>query len=259
MRALAIAVAAGAVLSLAYAHSSARAGGATSSVAPRRPMGYRVEAVEASTMAKRFTTPQIALLEKLNRRDAEHLVRLKEMIVPDEWLDDELAYAPLPAEWGWASDKPKSLVVHQPSQVFGAYEAGKLVRWGAVSSGRRETPTPAGVFSLTWKAKSRVSSDNAQWLLKWYFNFVNARGVSFHQFELPGLPASHACVRLLERDAQWLYDWGEQWTLTADGRQIMTPGTPVVVLGSYDFARPAPWLVPEWWLSPIALPEDPAR
>jgi len=105
-----------------------------------------------------------------------------------------------------------------------------------MSTGRKETPTPIGLFHLTWKAKQRRSTDNEQWLLRWYFNFVNARGVSFHQFDLPGYPASHACVRLLERDAEWLYGWGDQWTLDADGRRVAASGSTVLIVGRFSSA-----------------------
>lgn len=208
-------------------------------------------------MKKRFTPAQLGILEKLNRRDLEHLVRLKEIIVPETWSDDELAFSPLPMEWAWAAQFDKAIVVDQPAQVFGAYEQGRLVRWGPVSTGRKETPTPSGVYHLTWRAKSRVSTDNAQWLLKWYFNFINERGVSFHQFELPGTAMSHACVRLLERDAQWVYGWGQQWTLSPDRRSVTATGTTVVVVGAYAHDQPAPWLTLDWWRQPITLPDVP--
>ena len=142
------------------------------------------------------------------------------LVVPVDLAGDELAYSPLPAAWPAAAAHPKYLVVHQPMQVFGAYEFGRLVRWGPVSSGRKETPTPAGSFNLTWRSRKRTSTDNDAWMLEWYFNFVNARGVSFHQFDLPGYAASHACVRLLQRDAQWLYGWGDQWKLSEDRRTV---------------------------------------
>ena len=234
-----------------------RAAASQASAAP--VISYLISAVNTATLAKEFTPAQLALLEKLNRRDVEHLARLKEMIVPSAWLDDELLYSPLPAEWPWAAALPKAIIVHQPAQLWGAYESGRLVRWGPVSSGRKETSTPAGVYALTWRSRRRVSTDNDQWLLEWYFNFINARGISFHRFELPGVPASHACVRLLERDAMWLYDWGEQWVLTPDGRQIVKPGTPVVVHGVYEFGTPPPWLAVGWWQTKVALPIDLAR
>jgi hypothetical protein len=140
-------------------------------------------------------------------------------------------------------------------QAFAAYEGGRLVRWGPVSTGRKETPTPAGTFTLTWRARSRRSTDNTDWLLEWYFNFVNERGVSFHLFDLPGYPASHACVRLLLRDAQWLYEWGDQWSLDDSRREVMMPGTPVVILGTYPFGTPAAWLAIDPAAPVITLPE----
>jgi hypothetical protein len=78
-----------------------------------------------------------------------------------------------------------------------------------------------------------------------YFNFDNDRGLAFHQFALPGRPASHACVRLLERDARWLYDWGRGWTLDAREQNVVAPGTPVVISGAYDFTRRPPWRDPD--------------
>jgi hypothetical protein len=141
-------------------------------------------------------------------------------------------------------------------QAFGAYEFGRLVRWGPVSTGRKDTPTPIGIFNLTWKAKQRRSTDNEQWLLRWYFNFVNARGVSFHEFDLPGYPASHACVRMLQRDAEWLYSWGEQWKLDPDRRHVAVPGSLVLIVGR---AQPgAPWTSLDVVQRPIDLPPLPA-
>lgn len=229
------------------------------------PVTYHVAPLAAGELAKRFSPQQLRLLEKINRRDLEHLARLTEIIEPDAWqpegMEDELAYSPLPVDWPWAVSMPKALIVHQPGQVFGAYEFGTLVRWGPVSTGRKETPTPAGSYNLTWKSKSRRSTDNDAWLLKWYFNFINSRGVSFHEFDLPGAAASHACVRLLTRDAMWMYEWGEQWVLSPDRKTVATPGTPVVVQGVVDFNNPTPWTSLEWWNQRLRLfagrPEEP--
>ncbi len=57
---------------------------------------------------------------------------------------------------------------------------------------------------------------------------------------LPGRPASHACVRLLERDARWIHDWGDGWRLDEDGRSLQAPGTPLWIVGDYDFDSPHP-------------------
>jgi hypothetical protein len=216
----------------------------------------------AAELSKRFTPDEIDVLELLNRRDREHLLRddppVPGIVVPLAWEADVLAYSPFPAAWAEAAEIPKYLVVHQPMQAFAAYEYGRLVRWGPVSSGRRETPTPAGSYNLTWRSRSRRSTDNEAWLLEWYFNFINARGISFHQFDLPGYAASHACVRLLKRDAQWLYGWGEQWALSADRRTVEVPGTPVLVIGEAVHGKPGPWTSLDAVASPIALPIPPA-
>jgi hypothetical protein len=213
----------------------------------------------AAELSKRFTPSQIDVIEVLNRRDREHLLRpdppVPGLVVPVTWSDDPLAYSPFPAVWAAAEPHAKTIVVHQPMQAFGAYEKGRLVRWGPVSTGRKETATPEGSFNLTWRARSRRSTDNQDWLLEWYFNFVNARGISFHLFDLPGYPASHACVRLLLRDAQWLYGWGEQWTLDETGRQVVTPGTPVLILGTYPFGSPPAWLSLDALHTAIVLPD----
>lgn len=222
------------------------------------PPSYRFEAPPktAAELAKRFTPAQIEILEMLNRRDRVHLLRIEPsapgLLVPATWSDDPLVYSPFPREWASAETLPKAIIVDQRTQAFAAYEHGRLVRWGPVSTGRKETPTPEGSFNLTWRSRRRHSTDNQDWLLEWYFNFVNERGVSFHLFELPGRPASHACVRLLLRDAQWLYGWGEQWSLD-DDRHLIAPGTPVWIAGTYDYGAPPPWLTVD--PAPIELPK----
>jgi hypothetical protein len=109
------------------------------------------------------------------------------------------------------------------------------------------------MYHLNWRTRSRISTLSGEWRLNWYFNFHNRRGLAFHEFDLPGVPASHACVRLLARDAMWIYKWGESWTLDKQG-QLVTAGTPVLILGDYNFAAPPPWLSAEFWTRPIALP-----
>jgi lipoprotein-anchoring transpeptidase ErfK/SrfK len=209
----------------------------------------------AAELAQQYTPDQIVVLEMLNRRDQVHLLRadppVPGLLVPVTWASDPRVYSPFPASWPDADAVAKVIVVDQPMQAFAAYEHGALVRWGPVSTGRKETPTPEGSFNLTWRSRKRRSTDNQDWLLEWYFNFVNERGVSFHLFDLPGYPASHACVRLLLRDAQWLYEWGEQWKLD-EQRTLVAPGTPVFVLGTYRFGSPPAWLT--LTPPPISLP-----
>jgi len=193
-------------------------------------------------LADRFSDEKLALLEMLNRVDLERMPRMDSLVVPRSGENDPASHGPFPDQVPSLREYPRALVVHQPLQVFAAYEEGRRVRWGPVSSGRREHVTPSGRFFLTWKSRGRHSTVNPEWYLEWYFNFHNERGLSFHKYALPGEPASHACVRLLERDAVWIYEWGEGWTLDEQGWEVMEEGTPVWIVGQYDFDAPPPWL-----------------
>ena len=93
-------------------------------------------------LRSRFDAKQLALLEKLNRSDLRHLARQDGLVIPERWDLDELAYSPLAHTYTWAEQYPKAVVIRQPLQVFGAYQKGKLVHWGPVSTGRKTAPTP---------------------------------------------------------------------------------------------------------------------
>jgi hypothetical protein len=220
---------------------------------------YRIETFSHGLpeLQRRFEPEQLALLEKLNRADSRHLARLDAVVLPDRWDLDELLHSPIPLSYGWATAHSKAVVVHQPAQVFGAYEHGRLVRWGPVSTGRRTLPTPSGLFHLNWRSPGRHSTVDPDWFMRWYFNFHNRAGLSLHEYDLPGRPDSHKCVRLLPRDARWLFDWGEEWQLSADQREVLEPGTPLLIVGDYDFDSPPPWRSPKFASRAIELPADP--
>ena len=214
---------------------------------------YRVEGGPLRELAARFKPNELELIEKLNRTDLKHLPRLDRVVLPSEWRS-ELEHSPFPPMYAAAATAPKLLVVDQPSQAFAAYEHGRLVHWGPTSTGRQAKPTPSGRYDLNWRARTRTSTLSGEWRLNWYFNFHNFRGLAFHEFDLPGVPASHACVRLLARDAMWIYNWGQSWILDAAG-QLMQRGTPVVIVGQYAFDAEKPWLSLDYWARPIVLPE----
>ena len=226
-----------------------------------QPVGvveYRVERPSGvSELRDRFSSPQLEALEKINRADLAHLGQLREMLVPRTWSSDELDYSTMPRQYPSAEGHSKLVVVHLPGQMFGAYESGWLVRWGPVSSGARHAPTPEGLFHLNWRSAGHASSINPEWFMRWYFNFDNRRGLALHQRSLPGHPASHGCVRLLERDARWMFEWGDPWTLDASQTHATRAGTPVLIVGEYDFDAPPPWRSPKWLARTIALPPMP--
>ena len=247
MRALALWIAYAALVGLAAAQPV--------TVRAQGEARYRIEtkADRTGSFQTRFTESQLAILEKLNRADVAHLKQLQALVVPEEW-SDELSYSVLPAHYAPGEAWPTFLVVYLPGQLFGAYESGRLVRWGPISSGSRKGPTNAGTFALNWRSTGRASTVDPDWFLRWYFNFENREGLAFHAYPLPGHPASHGCIRLLDRDAQWLFEWGQDWVLDRGGTRVHTPGTPVFIVGQYDFDATPPWRSLDWLAGTVELP-----
>ena len=217
---------------------------------------YRIEARADRTgsLRERFNERQLALLEKLNRADVEHLEQLPVLVVPESWSEDELSSSVLPMRYGSSERWSTFLVVYLPGQLFGAYEFGRLVRWGPVSSGRRSHPTSAGQFALNWRSTGRASTVDPDWFMRWYFNFGNREGLAFHEYSLPGYPGQSRLHSASRRDAQWLFEWGQTWLLDASGTRVLTPGTPVFIIGRYDFDAPPPWRSLTWLSHTVALP-----
>jgi hypothetical protein len=176
---------------------------------------------------------------KLNRLDSKHLRKGATLVLPDETAD-LMALSPFPREIASARSLPKLILVSREAQAFGAYESGKLVHWGPTSTGKKSTQTPAGLFHTNWRKKETRSSVNPAWILPWAFNLDNFDGIAFHQYDLPGFPASHGCVRLLNADAQWIYGWADTWILSKS-QSIAAYGTPVIIFGDYAYGKEAPW------------------
>jgi len=177
----------------------------------------------------------------LNRIDRKNLKRKDSLVVPDTVITNWKYYSPFPLKVEEAYQIPKLIIVSQKVQAFAAYQLGNLVLWGPTSTGKEETPTPNGLFHTNWKAEETTSTFDDEWTLKWNFNLENFEGVALHQYEMPGYPASHSCVRLYEKDAKWIYNWAEQWIVTADEESILAYGTPVIIFDEYDFDSPKPW------------------
>lgn len=176
----------------------------------------------------------------LNRLDEKNLRYGDTLLVPDT-IAHLMSYSPFPYYLETASSIPKLLLVSRYVQAFAAYQNGVLIKWGPVSSGRKSKPTPAGLFHMNWKSRETISTIDDEWILPYYFNFQNMEGVALHQYDLPGYPASHACVRLLEKDAIWVYYWAEQWIVSKDGESVRAYGTPIIVFDEYPFGKRRPW------------------
>lgn len=216
----------------------------TPTATPSPSISYHAQPIESAKSLAQLKAELgedgLLLALKVNRLDLKHVRHGEDLIIPDT-TNNPLAVAPFPVELESARSIPKLLLVSRRVQAFGAYELGKLVHWGPTSTGKKATPTPAGLYHTNWKAKQTVSTVSDEWVLPWYFNLDNFEGVSLHQYELPGYPASHSCVRLLEVDAAWIYNWADQWILSPDGHKRLADGTPVVIFGDYSYGKTPPW------------------
>ncbi|MEI7812170.1 MAG: L,D-transpeptidase [Ignavibacteria bacterium] len=187
----------------------------------------------------KYGKKNVRLILALNRIDEKNFRRTDTLMVPDT-VTNILSYSPYPYIIEAARQIPKLILISCKLQAIAAYKDGALVRWAPVSTGRKSKPTPAGLFSMNWKSKETTSTVDSSWVLPYYFNFNSTGGVALHKFELPGYPASHSCVRLLEEDAKWFFVWGEQWLITRN-RSLIAHGTPVIVFDEYPWDGRHPW------------------
>lgn len=208
---------------------------------PVSAIAYHFESGKALAKKDSVDEKTRKIITAVNRIDMSHIASLDTILVPENVSGDVVYYLPFPLKAPALKDISKIIFFSYPSQTFGAYEYGNLVHAGPTNMGRKKDPTPPGLYYTNWKAEKTTSTFDDEWELKWNFNVENKLGIGWHQYELPGYPASHSCLRLLEDDAKYLYKWADEWKLEGTDRVILK-GTPVIVFGSYPFDGPKPWL-----------------
>jgi len=204
-----------------------------------KAFGFHFEKTK-NFLATTRDSSKIWIVLAVNRTDKANIIKMDSIVVPKDLTGDLAYYLPFPLRVEALSEVSKIIFFSYPTQSFAAYEYGDLIRTGPSNMGRRADQTPTGLFFTNWKAEKTTSTFNDEWDLKWNFNVANKLGVGWHQYDLPGYPASHSCLRLQERDAKYLYDWADEWVLE-DKQTVKLNGTPVVIFGHYDFDSPKPW------------------
>lgn len=184
------------------------------------------------------------VIELANRVTGDNMKKGRELFIPSSFPADYRAYSPYPFVYEIAANMPKLFIIDKFTQTFGAYEFGKLVHWGLISSGRKNDLTPVGRYNFNWKSpyrKSTAAPPGEVWEMYWLFNFHAKFGIHVHQYSLPiGAAVSHGCVRTSEPDAIWNYGWANGWVKDKKGKLIKN-GTPVMVINSNPKGRPAQW------------------
>jgi lipoprotein-anchoring transpeptidase ErfK/SrfK len=122
--------------------------------------------------------------------------------------------SPFPLEREQAHEK--QIIVDQEKLAWAAYnEQGHLLLWGPISSGRDKCSdsnnscrTQTGIFRMFSKENEKCRSNvfpigkgGAKMPFCMYFH----KGFALHGADsMPGMRASHGCVRLFTEDAKWL-------------------------------------------------------
>lgn len=185
------------------------------------------------------------VLTLLNRKDIQYVRIGDTLVLPDTIMEDLRAYSVFPQYWPGGDTVRKAIFISNTWQAYACYQYGELVRFAACNSGEERKPTLPGRYAVNWRDRKRVSSLDSTWILPFTVNFHLYAGSAFHQFDMPGRPVSHSCVRQFMADAEWLYKWVRTARVdTVNHRFIPWTGTPVVILDVFDFRRRrgGPWL-----------------
>lgn len=190
---------------------------------------------------KQFSEQEIYTILALNRLDKKNSWRADTLMIPDKISENFLDYSPFPYQLDVLSDVKKLVIFSYPIQAYAVYENGKLLKWGPSSMGKKAAQTKRGLMFANWKKELAISTVDSEWKLPYNFNIHNTLGIGWHQYDLPGFPASHSCLRLLMDDAKWMYNFADQWILNKGGATTKAKGTPVIVFGDYAWGKKKPW------------------
>ena len=120
------------------------------------------------------------------------------------------------------------LVISIRRQQVTLYSNGQRVTQAPVSTGTPGHPTPKGIFSVI--EKDRWHRSNLYYSAPMYFmHRLTWSGVAMHEGMLPGVPASHGCIRLPREFAARL------WAVSKLGVRVVISADDVV---PEDFAHP---------------------
>ncbi len=182
----------------------------------------------SDTWAKLFPNErERAIVKRLNRTNVSLRYR-RWIVVPVNLKDmNHMDLSPFP-DFMSTSGK-KLVIVNLGLHAFAAYnEEGYLVHWGPVSGGKgwcsdvnQKCETAVGSFRVVQMQGPECVSKKfpvetgggapMPYCMHYY------RGFALHGSTLPGFHASHGCIRLFFKDAEWL------------NKQFLTVGTRVVV------------------------------
>nr|WP_314495829.1 L,D-transpeptidase [uncultured Chryseobacterium sp.] len=194
-----------------------------------------------AAFSKKYSEKERYAILALNRLDSKSKFNSDTLVIPVKIDTTLMAYSPFPMQLDVLSEVKKFVVFSYPIQAYAVYSNGTLVKWGPTSMGKKSAQTTRGLMFANWKKKLAISTVKSEWKLPYNFNIHNTHGIGWHQYDLPGYPASHSCLRLLMKDAVWLYSYADTWILNPGGATTKANGTPVIIFGDYPWGKRKPW------------------
>jgi len=95
------------------------------------------------------------------------------------------------------------IIIDRKTQSYAVFNNGALIKTGRVSTGKAGHQTPSGRFFIHTKYLKAFS---ARYKAPMRFSmFFRGSLYAIHQGVVPGYPASHGCIRVPEKDAQYLF------------------------------------------------------
>ena len=136
----------------------------------------------------------------------------------------------------------KTITVDLYEQIAYAYEDGKVVFSGRISSGTYGRRTPPGIYTILEKKKKHKSTlwpkpdggAKMNYLLRLTWD-----GIAMHLGPVPDHPASHGCIRMQRGFAQKMWEWAYR------GMEVTVEGTPPHKI---SVNRMFPWRYEHNWL-----------
>jgi lipoprotein-anchoring transpeptidase ErfK/SrfK len=110
-----------------------------------------------------------------------------------------------------ASEK-RWLEINLSTQRLIAWEGSQPVYAIIVSTGKKDTPTPSGIFAIQSKRRlDRMRGDdydisNVPYSMYFYGGYA-IHGTYWHNRF--GTPVSHGCINVAVDHAQWLFEWAD--------------------------------------------------
>jgi LysM repeat protein len=164
-----------------------------------------------SQIAERYGVSWLAIARLNGIADPNTIYAGQELAIPSSVLVTTETNA-LPAAPPPVHGVGREIIVDLSDSRTYAYEDGRLVRNVLVSTGRPETPTVLGDYTIQRKYVSQTMSGPGYYLPGVPYVLYFYAGYAFHGtywHENWGQPMSHGCVNMPTPEAEWLYNWAD--------------------------------------------------